>query len=84
MKIDYDIAKDAANIAKHGLSLACFEEMEILSFAEDARRAYGETRFTVVGTIKGRLHVAIVTLRGEVTRVISLRKANKRERNRHG
>ena len=35
------------------------------------------------GHIEGRLHVAIITLRGEKVRVISLRRANQREERRY-
>lgn len=47
--------------------------------APDARRGYGETRFIAVDYLGSRLHVVAFTLRGEVLRVISLRRANARE-----
>jgi uncharacterized DUF497 family protein len=40
---------------------------------------YGERRMVVVGPIGLRLHVAIVTARGDATHVIGFRKANKKE-----
>jgi uncharacterized DUF497 family protein len=46
----------------------------------DLRRDYGEARMIVVGEIDGRLHEAVFTPRGGKVRVISLRKANARER----
>ncbi|MBV9655681.1 MAG: BrnT family toxin [Acetobacteraceae bacterium] len=46
---------------------------------EDSRRDYGETRLRVLALIGNQLHAAVVTPRGDV-RVISLRKANRRER----
>ena len=45
----------------------------------DSRLNYGEERFQVTGKIKGRLYVVVCTLCGEVTRIISARKANSRE-----
>lgn len=45
----------------------------------DLRRDYGETRLRVFGMIDSRLHVGVITRRGDVTRVISLRRANRRE-----
>jgi uncharacterized protein len=45
----------------------------------DVRKLYGENRYRAIGLINGRLHVAVFTLRGENFRIISLRKANKRE-----
>jgi uncharacterized DUF497 family protein len=45
----------------------------------DRRRNYGELRLRVLGLIDGRLHAAVITPRGENIRVISLRRANRRE-----
>ncbi len=47
---------------------------------QDNRKAYGEERRIVLGFIKGRLMVAVFTRRGDSVRVISLRKANGREK----
>jgi uncharacterized DUF497 family protein len=49
----------------------------------DLRYAYGESRFQALGLIGGRLHMLVFTMRGDVLRVISLRKANPREVRRH-
>ncbi len=51
---------------------------------EDARRDYGEPRLLVMARLDGRLHVAVVTPRGEDLHVISFRKANKRAAKRYG
>lgn len=86
MRIEFDPAKNRANIAKHGVDLALAEafEFDTAVFSVDARQEYGETRNIALGYITGRLHVLIFTKRGAV-RVISLRKANKREeRTYHG
>ncbi len=49
----------------------------------DDRRDYGEVRLQLWGLIDGRLHVAVVTPRGDDLRVISLRKANGKEVKRY-
>ena len=46
---------------------------------EGIRKSYGELRHVAIGYIHGRLHVLVFTKRGQTVRVISLRKANKRE-----
>ena len=46
---------------------------------EDRRRDYREQRFIAYGWLSDRLHVCVYTLRGNVYRIISLRKANRRE-----
>jgi uncharacterized DUF497 family protein len=81
MIITYDQAKDAANQAKHGVSLAAAEalEWETLLAKRDMRRDYGEDRFIGFAIIKSRLYCVVFTDRGEQRRIISLRKANLRE-----
>jgi len=82
MKIEYDADKNATNIAKHGLSLKVFElldKSQAVSIA-DNRYDYGEQRVRMFAHLAGRLCVTVFTMRGEVYRIISLRKANKRER----
>lgn len=41
----FDVAKDASNIADHGISLARAEEMVIARFMIDDRFDYGEIRY---------------------------------------
>jgi uncharacterized DUF497 family protein len=52
---------------------------------EEDERAYRERRFTSVGLIGERMHVAVWTVRrrGDRVRLISLRKANAREVRRY-
>lgn len=85
MEIEFDQAKDAANRDKHGLSLAIAANMDFDAaiVVPDERRDYGEPRFRALGPIHGRLHVLAFTVRGEVLRAISLRRANPRERQRY-
>jgi uncharacterized DUF497 family protein len=47
--------------------------------AVDERIDYGETRYQVLGSIGGRAYILLYTLRRGIYRVISLRKANRRE-----
>ena len=51
---------------------------------EDKRRDYGETRLQVLAMLDRRLYAAVVTPRGEDLRVISFRRANKREEKTYG
>jgi len=83
MLIDFDPGKDAANRRKHGVSLALADvfEWDSAKIEEDQRFDYGERRFKATGYIGSRLHVMIFCPRGPLTRIISLRKANKREYN---
>ena len=86
VEIEFDVNKDTINRRKHGLSLsdASLMDFDTASYEHDARRAYGEDRFQAHGLINGRLHVLAFTMRGDVLRAISLRKANAREVKRYG
>jgi len=79
--IEFDPAKNEANIAKHGVDMALAEQFEFDSalVTVDARQSYGEIRYIAIGYIAERLHVLAFTKRALKVRVISLRKANKRE-----
>ncbi|MFM9890038.1 MAG: BrnT family toxin [Rickettsiales bacterium] len=81
-RITYDPTKSLRNVADRGISFEEFLLMDGDSVVArvDARRDYGEKRMQLYGLIGGRLHVAVVTPKGNETRVISLRKANPRER----
>ena len=79
---EWNEAKGNENLSRHGLS---FEDAETIfsgrcvSF-EDDRFDYGEQRFITIGLLEGRVVVVAHTTRGENVRIISMRKANKRER----
>ena len=83
MEIDFDPDKDATNVAKHGLSLAWAAEFEFRAVVKDVRRDYGEARFNAFGLIDGVTYCLTFTVRGEVVRVISLRRARAKEYRRH-
>ncbi len=81
MNIEFDSVKDAANVAKHGVSLtlaAKIEWSDVLC-APDTRRDYGEVREIGFTIIEQRLYVVVFVQRSAVMRIISLRKANSRE-----
>ncbi len=46
---------------------------------QDRRWDYGEDRYRLLGAIEGRVFVVIYAMRGGATRIISARKANRRE-----
>ncbi len=81
MKIAFDPDKDAINAEKHGVSLknACQFEWDTAITWPDQRHQYGENRMIGIGYIGHRLFVIVFVDRNGVRRIISLRKANKRE-----
>ena len=86
VKYVFDPAKDVVNNAKHGVSLALAEVLFSGPHVTttDDRFEYGEVREIAFGLIKDRLFMCVYADRGPERRVISLRKANKREVKRYG
>ena len=84
MEIEFDPANDAANVEKHGVSLARTGGLEIVAVTETSRPGDGERRFRLYGLLQGTAYCAVLTWRDKVPRAISLRKANRMERKRHG
>ena len=81
MWIEFDPAKDIGNREKHGVSLQLAAELDwdtALVWVDD-RFEYGEMRMIALAPKTDTLyHVAFVD-HGDVCRIISLRRANRRE-----
>lgn len=74
-------AKRAANLAKHDLDFADGVSIftgRTLTF-EDTRFCYGERRFVTIGLLRNLLVSIVHTEYGEEIRIISFRKATRRE-----
>ena len=85
MEFEWDEGKDAANRAKHGVSLAEAARMDWTGISgQDLRHDYGEERFLTYLLQGNRLYICIFALRNGSVRIISLRKANAREERRYG
>jgi uncharacterized DUF497 family protein len=85
MGFEWDEEKNQSNQQKHGLNFADAAQVfagRTLTF-EDSREAHGESRYVTVGSLAGRVVIIAHTLRGDATRIISMRKANARERARY-
>ena len=85
MEITYDADKRAITLEKRGLD---FEDaVNVFGGAtievEDDRRDYGELRWLTFGLLSGRMVAVVWTQRGEARHVISMRKANDREREKY-
>jgi len=80
---DFDPKKDAANVKKHGASLSEGDGVlnDPLAITVEDDSAEGERRFVTIGmNVFGSLMVVVHTPRGEEVRIISVRKADPRER----
>jgi uncharacterized protein len=84
MKISYDPKKREATLADRGLDFRDAAEVfaGITLDYEDRRFDYRETRMITAGHLRGRLVILVWTQRGDTRHIISMRKANERERAR--
>ncbi len=82
MDFEWDEAKSERNRLQRGLpfalSMLLFEGRTLERV--DERQDYGETRIQAIGMLGGRTLLCVYTDRGAVRRIISLRYANRRER----
>jgi uncharacterized protein len=81
----FDPAKNAINIAKHGLSLtdAAAFEMDAAVIEIDDRYDYGEVRFRAFGRVDGQGRCLVFTYAANAIRVISYRRARDKEMRRY-
>ena len=80
MDFQFDPSKSKSNKDKHGID---FEEVKALwedpYLLEIEARTTGESRFLLIGKIAGKHWSAVVTYRGGITRIISVRRSRKEE-----
>ena len=81
MRIEFDPTKDASNQLKHGVSLAMAAELDwdAAWVWVDERFDYNEMRMIALAPKTEILYCVAFVDRGEVRRIISLRRANRRE-----
>jgi len=81
MRYEWDEAKRLSNLKKHGVDFADIEEFDWAGAISwiDCRENYGEERHLALGIFRDRIHSVAFTERRGVTRIISFRRAEKRE-----
>jgi uncharacterized DUF497 family protein len=82
MNLEFDPVKRDKTLLERGLDFAlAVDVFDGIHFtAQDKRMDYEEDRFITVGWLDTNLVVMVWTPRGEVRRIISMRKANDREK----
>ena len=86
MKITNDPGKRRRTLVEREIDFDDAAEVfdgQTLDFIDD-RHDYGEVRVVTVGFFRGRMMVIVWTQRGDARHVISMRKANDREKARYG
>jgi uncharacterized protein len=84
MEFEWDPAKSEATEHQRGINFDRAAEIftgRMIQWA-DSRNDYGEQRFRAIGESAGELLHVVYTRRGEVIRLISARRANRKERAR--
>ena len=87
MEFEWDENKRKSNIDKHGIdfqdALHVFYDMKRIEYADD-RKDYGELRMHVIGVVNSEIIILVVyTDRDSSTRIISARRANKKEKRKY-
>ena len=85
MEFEWDLNKNQHNIEKHGIdftdAVRVFERPTLT--VVDNRRDYGEKRIVAMGMVEDVILYVVYTVRDDIRRIISTRRANHRERKKH-
>ena len=77
---EFDDKKSQANLAKHGIDFVDAQQLWAdPDLIEIQARSTDEPRALVVGVIDNKVWSAVVTYRGKVIRIISVRRSRKTE-----
>ncbi len=82
MDFEWDDAKSDACFTERGFDFAYAAQIFLdpaRVIRPDTRLSDGEERYQLIGAIQQRIFVVVYTPRGNAIRIISARKANKRE-----
>lgn len=83
--VTYDPAKSMRNQAERGFAFSVADEFDWSTalIVQDIRKDYGERRYQAIGLIGEDLNMLVFTPRDGAVHIISLRRANQRERTRY-
>ena len=85
MQFSCDPNKSRTNYFKHGIVLEFAQYLDWTKEVvwQDVRYSYNEVRMSGLVPLEGKVYAVVYVVRAEFTRMISLRKANKREAKRY-
>lgn len=79
-KFEFDDRKSLLNLEKHGIDFVDAQQLWNDPYLiEIEARSTDESRSLVIGAIDGKVWSAVITYRGEIIRIISVRRARKAE-----
>ncbi|MBF0229827.1 MAG: BrnT family toxin [Desulfamplus sp.] len=82
MKFEFDHVKSQINLEKHGIGF--YDAQQLWSdsdLLEIPAKTVDEPRFMVIGMIAGKHWSGVITYRGDIIRIISVRRSRKEEVN---
>ena len=79
MTFEFDSEKSALNKTKHGIDFEEAQELWLGKIVGVTLEFSGEPRKLLIGQIRGKFWAAITTTRGTATRIISVRRARRKE-----
>ena len=80
MEFEFDPAKSASNLRKHGIDFTTVQELwQDVMRVEVPARTVDEPRWLVIGQIGGKHWSVVVTYREQLARIISARRSRKEE-----
>ena len=80
---EWDETKRNSNLDKHRIDFTAIYSFEWDTALIELSHRAGEYRYTAIGYIGDRLHYVVYTKREDNRRIISFRKANRREERRY-
>ena len=83
MVFEWDEAKREETLSRRDVDFASVEHFDWDTAVIERSDRHSEIRYMATGYIFNRLHRVVYTIRDDKTRIISLRRANARERRRY-
>ena len=80
---EWDLDKRALNLARHGVDFEAIRDFEWETAKVEPSPRKGEERFLALGFIGNRVHAVVYPLREDRTRLISMRRAKRRDVKEH-
>jgi uncharacterized protein len=85
-EFEWDDRKAASNLAKHDISFEMarfvFDDPNAID-GDDFMSEHSELRFSTLGSVGGRILYVVATLRNDIIRIISARRAEPFERRKY-
>ena len=83
LQYEWDRAKRQTNLDKHDVDFTSMVSFEWATAVTERSDRHTEIRFLSIGYIGDRLHTVVYTVRSANIRLISLRRASRREERRY-